>query len=288
MFFFLNLIGLKKQGSGWIRHKPAIGISGPHRGAWPARLCLRILVWWNGGVAVQLTPLTPAGSKELDGLILMGGSDIHPSRYKEQLIDTIKHESQQVRRWNKRLIFSIFIWILRKLFSIRSPLTAEESRSRDELEFDLLTQAVNKNIPILGICRGAQLINVFFGGSLYQDIKPFYTEEPELHTILPRQRVFIDPDSRLYEIFRRSFIQVNSLHLQSVNRLGAGLKATAKDPSGIIEAVEHTQLSFVIGVQWHPEFLLLHESQRRLFENFVSKARLSLDNHLMRPAHEGS
>jgi putative glutamine amidotransferase len=282
MPFLSGLTGWKKRGDGWRhRRRPIIGVAVPNRGSWPAWVCIRLLVRLSGGKAVRITPSRPNPRYELDGLILSGGADIHPERYKEKLVQTIKIESSLLRRWNKRMILSVFIWIFRKLFSVKTPVGPNESKMRDALEFSLLEEAVKKCQPVLGICRGAQLINVFFGGSLFQDIKPFYIEQPELHTALPRQRVFIDHDSLLYKIFGKSFIQVNSLHFQSVNHLGKGLKITAKDANGIVEGVEHTQCPFVIGVQWHPEFLLFHESQRRLFKALISRARAALDD---RPA----
>ena len=231
-----------------------------------------------GGKAIRITPSHPNPRFEFDGLILSGGADIHPERYKEKLVQTIKVESKNLRRWNKSMILSVFVWVFRKLFSLKVSVSPNESKMRDALEFGLLEEAVKKCVPVLGICRGAQLINVFFGGTLFQDIKPFYIETPELHTALPRQRVFIEHDSQLYKVFQKSFVQVNSLHFQSVNRLGKGLRVTATDENGIVEAVEHTQCPFVVGVQWHPEFLLFHETQRRLFEDLVSRARLSLEN----------
>ena len=282
MFFLSNLFGLKKPGNGWPhRQRPVIGVTGPTEGSWPAWLCIRFLIWLAGGKALRITPSNPLPFYELDGLVLGGGADISPERYKEKIVRTIRIQSREIRHWNRHTIFSVVIWLARKLFALKRPVGPTESKLRDALEFSLLEECLKKKLPVLGICRGAQLINVFFGGSLFQDIRPFYIEQPELHTILPKQNVFIDHNSMLYKIFHKTVMKVNSLHFQSVNRVGQGLRIAAQDANGIVEAVEHIQMPFVIGVQWHPEFLLFNPAQRRLFENFVARARQSLDD---RPA----
>lgn len=274
--------GWKKQGDGWPhKRKPIIGVAGPQKGSWPAWLCIRFLIWLGGGKAIHITPGNPQPLYELDGLILSGGADVHPGRYKEKVIQTIR--SENVKRWTWRLIFSVVVWIFRKLFSLKHSVGATESKLRDALEFALLEESLKKCLPVLGICRGAQLINVFFGGSLYQDTKPFYVEKPELHTILPLQKIMLDPNTLLYGIFRKEALHVNSLHYQSVHQIGRGLKIAAQDSNGIVEAVEHTNFPFVIGVQWHPEFLFFIDHQRLLFKKLVEQARFCIDN---RPAFQ--
>jgi putative glutamine amidotransferase len=253
-------------------------VAGPTKGFWPAWLCIKYLVWISGGRAVKITPKTQKNYLEdfdFDGLILSGGADVNPALYKEKVLKTIRTQTQQINIWNRRILFSILIWLFRKLFSGKSPVSFGEGQERDRLEFELLRKALEHKIPILGICRGMQLINVYFGGSLHQDTKPYYVETPELHTVLPRQTIFIDPHSHLHSMIRKKFTRVNSLHYQSVNRVGDHLRIAAQDANGIVEALEHIYLPFVIGVQWHPEFLWLHFTQRRLFEKFVAQAKLA-------------
>ncbi|MBC8107379.1 MAG: gamma-glutamyl-gamma-aminobutyrate hydrolase family protein [Anaerolineae bacterium] len=145
--------------------------------------------------------------------------------------------------------------------------------ARDELEMRLLDLAVQRRLPILGICRGEQLINVHFGGSLHQDLKSFYVEDPEVRTILPRKRIRVEPNTRLARVIGTQPRTVNALHQQAIATLGRGLIAAARDRNGIIQAIEHESLPFVIGVQWHPEYLPQHKRQRAIFEALVDHAR---------------
>lgn len=254
------------------RPRPLIGVTGPSRSAFPSWFFIRLLVWLAGGKCVQIRPNSPLPSKKFSGLILGGGADVDPSRYKEKLITTLKEESGKNQRRYRYFLFYVFIWLFRRLFSLQFT-TQREDKERDHLEFQILQRAVENRIPIFGICRGAQVLNVFFGGSLHQEIADFYTEQPHLNTILPKSTVVVDPQSRLYEIIGKKFIRVNSLHHQAVKTLGKSLKISAKEPNGIIEAIEHTELPFVIGVQWHPEFLLPYPRQRKLFAKFVEASR---------------
>ncbi len=130
---------------------------------------------------------------------------------------------------------------------------------RDEIEFGLLEAAVEEKKPVFGICRGLQIINVFFGGSLYQNLHHDYeSEDILLHREKDSEKqklsheIVIEPNSFLSRIYSDNKIWVTSLHNQSVKKLGAGLKISAKSTDGIVEAVEHTTLP-IYGVQWHPE-----------------------------------
>lgn len=256
------------------RDRPLIGVTGPTKSSLPAWFFIRLMIWWAGGRAVHIRPNCPLPRKELSGLILGGGADIDPTRYKEKIMPTIKYESQMARRKNFHFFFFIFIWLFRKLFSLEFT-TAKEDKARDELEIHILNLAVKKEIPIFGICRGAQLINVFFGGSLHQDIGEFYTEQPILHTVLPKSPIIIDTRSKLYSIIQKKYTRVNSMHHQAVKTLGQNLQVAAREPNGVIEAIEHTTLPFVIGVQWHPEFMINYRRQRKLFLALVAEARRS-------------
>ncbi len=129
---------------------------------------------------------------------------------------------------------------------------------RTAYEFALFKAALDKNLPILGICNGLQLINIAFGGSLYQDL-PEQLKTPLIHEkrgSKPRHNIFIDPQSILYTTLQTTEIEVTSTHHQAIKFLAPKLKATAWAQDGVIEAVESTANRFVIGVQWHPERLI--------------------------------
>lgn len=149
------------------------------------------------------------------------------------------------------------------------------SSIRDEYELALFKSAYEKNMPIFGICRGIQLINVALEGSLYQDI---YTQVPGTLGHYPQQTasdefyhsVQIHKDTKLYEIFGTERIFTNSFHHQSVKALGKNLVATAFSEDGIVEAVESTEDRFLLGVQWHPECMTKrHPMFLGLFTHFV-------------------
>ena len=156
-------------------------------------------------------------------------------------------------------------------------------RDRDRVELALATWGLADGKPILGVCRGMQLINVALGGSLYQDLA---TQLPNgiKHDYFPfggqnhrrdylAHEVRIAPDSRLSRLFGSGPIKVNSMHHQGVRSLAAGLVATAHAPDGLVEAVEGTGPNYLFAVQWHPEALTERDaSTRRIFTEFVEAA----------------
>jgi putative glutamine amidotransferase len=150
--------------------------------------------------------------------------------------------------------------------------------ARDALEMALIDGAIRRRLPVLGICRGNQLLNVYFGGSLHQDLNGFYVEDPETRSILPRKRVLVTNGTHLAiglacDPCTDGAVRVNALHRQAIHRLGQGLRAAARDRNGIVQAVEHETLPFVLGVQWHPEYLPQVRGQRRLFQALVREAK---------------
>jgi putative glutamine amidotransferase len=169
------------------------------------------------------------------------------------------------------------LWMVRSLMSVSWQTAVLDHRNRDALEVPLVREAIARGLPVLGICRGMQLINVCLGGSLHQEISIFYEESPVLTTLLPRKRISITPSSRLRQIMRRFSLRVNSLHFQSVKSLGKGLVAVAFESNGIIQAIEHPGSPYIVGVQWHPEYLAFERpSQLRLFRSLVGAARLAV------------
>lgn len=202
----------------------------------------------NGGIPYIIPfndneAVTVAQVAQLDALILSGGHDVAPWNYGE--------ESQQKIG---------MIW-----------------PARDRFDMRLLGQAERTRIPVLGICRGAQLINVAHGGSLYQDIS--YRQAPTLkhnqgHTPdLPTQTVTLHQGSHLASLFSSPTLRVNSFHHQLIKKLGQNLTAVAWAQDGVIEAFENRDAS-IIGVQWHPE--MLHRSvqiMNNLFTDLISRAQ---------------
>ncbi|WP_110686971.1 gamma-glutamyl-gamma-aminobutyrate hydrolase family protein [Salinicola aestuarinus] len=218
------------------RSRPLIGITTSDHKSLLAWWCDWISVWRAGGRPVRLSPSRPP-EQALDGLIIGGGDDIGAARYGGEV-----------------------------------QLDVRIDPARDDLELALLGHYLPLKTPILGICRGAQMINIHCGGSLIGDIQTAYRHIRNRRTVLPRKRVEIEPFSRLAEILNRRFCQVNSLHHQAVDRPGEGLKVVARDRDDLVQAIESETHPFLIGVQWHPEFLLFTRSQQRLIRALVDAA----------------
>lgn len=165
---------------------------------------------------------------QVDGLILQGGADVSPLTYGEVPIEN--------NRW-------------------------PGDSKRDAYEFKLIELALKKNIPILGICRGMQVLNVFFGGTLYQDLTLQSNTSVEHRNAIQYDKVFHEVtnelDSLIYEIYGQEKMLVNSVHHQGVKILGNDLvKESSCSTDELIEAIRFKDLNkhFVWGMQWHPEF----------------------------------
>src|SRR3954449_4775335 len=149
---------------------PTIGVTGPDRGGAAAWLFTRLAVALAGGRAVQITPNHPHDAivDQLDGLIIGGGADVDPTLYGQEHLPTAHRVSvppgHSPLLWIVNLLVAPLIWLVRK--SAACCVQASTDDARDRLEIRLLDDAVRRRIPILGICRGAQLINVCFGGGL--------------------------------------------------------------------------------------------------------------------------
>lgn len=261
--------------------KPNIGVTGPDQGGESAWWFTRFAIWLQGGKAIRISPSRNEKVKkyELDGLVLGGGADINPIRYGAELLTSKspdKPSPSGFRQWI-HLVLSVilfpFLFLVRNIFSIRRSKSTDSAKGRDDLEFTLLQDVLQKDIPILGICRGSQLINVQFGGSLFQDIGTFYTETPQIQTVWPEKKVEIKPGSKLKRIVNASDVWVNALHSQAVDKIGSPLIAVAKEENGIIQAIEHPDHPFLLGVQWHPEYMPQIPFQRNIFKMLVEKAK---------------
>lgn len=182
--------------------------------------------------------------ERLDGIVFTGGGDMQPEQYGSQ----------------------------------PHPKVDGVDPDRDRVEMHLARCAIESKLPMLGICRGLQVINVALGGTLYEDI--FDQHEGALkHQYDPgwprdylAHPVTLEKGSRLEQIIRTSEVQVNSLHHQGICQLAPSAVAVAYAPDGIIEAIELRDHPYGLAVQWHPEWLPEHASMRAIFADFVRAA----------------
>jgi len=200
-----------------------------------------------GGLPVVLPPLALEAVlpllDRLSGLCLSGGPDLDPTGYG----------------------------------AAPSPHLGPTEPQLDHFELALARRADARGLPVLGICRGAQALNVARGGTLHQhlaDVTDGVIEHRQtLPGRVPTHAVRIAPESRLAAIMRVTEVEVNSFHHQAAQRLGTGLRAVAWAPDGVMEGLESVHEPFLLGVQWHAETLVERPEQHRLFEALVAAAR---------------
>ena len=248
---------------------PAIGVTCPIEGGLFAWIMTWLALKRKGAKPLRITPETNTEMVQLDGLVLGGGSDIDPENYGEEFL--IIKESVKEKRFKDKL-FGVILFLIRMFFSVKTS-QPQKDVDRDRMEKKLCLYTLEQQIPVLGICRGAQLINVALGGTLHQDTRTFYTETPQIRSILSSKKVYLTANSRLRKIFNVDTCLVNSLHHQAVNKLGIDLIISAKEDNKIVQAIEHTKHPFMIGVQWHPEYLPHIKLQQRLFKSLVEESK---------------
>lgn len=224
-------------------HAPVIGISGNFReGDCTLAQAYYMSVLEAGGTPVVIPSYDDDKAlvsllDTLDGIVLSGGADIDPDYLGEEPLDCISVNPR-----------------------------------RDRQELTLVRLAVDRQIPLLGICRGIQVLTAALGGKLYQDIKsqhdkPCIEHSQTIARGLPSHEVKLEKDSLLYGFFGKETLAVNSFHHQAVKEVPVGFRVTASAPDGIIEGMESTTFRPILGVQWHPECFLL-ENDRTMMPIF--------------------
>ena len=219
--------------------RPLIAVTGSNSRFPIAWWATALAILWCGGRALRLTPVNFRQHKkdQLEGIVIGGGSDIDPG-----------------------------------LYGGNDDGTSQLDPQRDAFEIEIIEHALDTNLPILGICRGAQLINVVLGGSLYGDIRSLRTKTSNRRTPLPRKTAILETGSTLFDLTRQQRLRINSLHHQAIRQLGRHLKVIARDLDNFVQAIESTEHRFLLGTQWHPEYLSYMKAHRGTFRRLVDEA----------------
>ena len=214
-----------------------IAVTGGSRGSRLAWYFSRFLLGSHGAKAVFVHPALPHTDLAFDALLITGGSDIDPATYGGET----------------------------------HPAITKTDPGRDALELSLLERALRDGLPVMGICRGMQLLNLRFGGTLHPHIHDFDLDVAHPHTPLPE--VTLESGSRLQAVVGQHTLRVNALHHQAVDRPGEGMRIAARDRNRIVQAIEHPDYPFILGLQWHPELMPYAWHSRKLFAAFVHAAK---------------
>lgn len=216
---------------------PLILVTGGDRSGHAPRRLVMLALRIAGAQPVSVTPGRASPDVDPDAVVITGGHDVDPV-----------------------------------LYAAAPEVQPRYDRERDRLEITVIDQALSKRLPLLGICRGAQLLNVRLGGSLHQELRSRRRRTSNRWTILPLKTLHVAAGSRLEAALRCRKTSINSLHNQGIARVGDGLKVVGRDLDEIVQAVESPDHPFLLGVQWHPEFLIYKPSQLRIFRDLVAAA----------------
>lgn len=222
------------------RKRPMIGITKPEQGDTLAYWAMKFAVWVAGGDSVRVTARAPRDPRSIDGLIFGGGSDVYPKRYQGQPKEGYRYDL-----------------------------------ARGDMEASWALAARRHDLPVLGVCRGAQMLNVLAGGTLHADLSEFKVDRARniIFRFFERYPIRVRYKSRLSGLTRcTQQMRVNAIHLQAIDRLGAGMTVSAREPNGVIQGIEDPSQPFWVGVQFHPEFLIYRAPFRRLFRALVEAA----------------
>ena len=235
------------------QRRPVIGISDAYRdetnAAVPRSYVNAVLM--TGGIPVVI-PLMQDDNEiaellnSLDGIIFTGGEDFDPAYYKENPI----------------------------------PQMGKVNAPRDRFDLRLLRLAAERGVPILGICRGVQLINIGFGGTLYQDLSAQYSDKSIRHrqsqsSVEASHSVIVEDNTHFSDIVKERMLMVNSSHHQAIKDVAQGFRIAGKSPDKIVEVIEKIDdENWILGVQFHPEMRVTRDNAMRLiFQRFIDEAR---------------
>tara|TARA_R110002110_G_scaffold383245_4_gene594644 strand:- start:5129 stop:5827 length:699 start_codon:yes stop_codon:yes gene_type:complete len=220
-----------------MKKQPIIGVTRSASRDYAMYFAIKMAMWLEGCQVVLITAKTTPQDLALDGLILSGGVDI-----------LLGHDSSHKKA--------------------NYPYEPE----RDTLEYMQLKRAEEMRIPVLGICRGAQIINIHRGGTLHYDVAKAYEKAQYPSSLLAklfyRKRMHTDNESLIDNIIGDNIVKINSIHTQAIDKLGTGLRITAKESNGVVQVIEDPSFDFYLGLQFHPELLLYHRYFRQIFSAF--------------------
>lgn len=248
LLLFVPLMLLTRLGCP--RNGAKIGLVVSHR--WPAGLLYCVMPYelalWRAGAKVRL--ISPKNNdiasvlNDIDGLVFTGGEDVHPNLFGGKLIPGL--------------------WL---------------NEERDKFELELLSEAEKRQLPVLGICRGAELLTIYSGGQVASHKHKLHLLRkhagPPLH--IPSHHIEIVPNSKLAAILGTDSLTINSLHSHNITDPGT-LTVVASCSDGLVEAVEAPGKRFILGVQWHPELCVLTDwRSRRVFKALVQATQKGIE-----------